>query len=329
MYLDQSYLSHMAKARNSNQTSTANNEFWKKLFRDLKAAVIADKIACPSSEFHQEESSLDSRIESAIIRTASELSLGLKFRPWDNILYPLIEEAAYRFLGKTPPVTESLAIAFTSDPRAPVESRLEETSGTKVRADVSFSLPDEIIERRRQSKGEWVVDAEKALKRNTGRSWSDELLAQKRGFVYMLYGPPSLLLLMEESSRGTQYLNAYAKFGELYERFHRLTSIGIKDFSFFSSDELFNIPFIDVFCSLTAVLHVYHLDRSPRGSDLNDIAILATTIPYCDVVTTDKFMKGLLVNTLHFDEKYKCQIFSPSIGDRKSLQEFVIKISHV
>lgn len=308
----------------------AEREFWKALFYDLKSAVVADRIACPESEFHHEESSLDRRIELAVIRTASDLSLGLEFRPWDSILYSLIEEAAYRFLGKTAPSIESSAIAFTSDPRGPVENRLEEILGMKVRVDVSFSLPDEVVERRRQSKKGWVSDAKKVLKRSTTRSWSEELTAQKRGFVYMLFGPPALLSLVQEFSGDEEYdrLNASAKFGELCERFHRLTIIGITDFSFFCSDELFNIPFIDVFCSLNTALNVYHANRTPHGSDLLDFVILATAIPYCDVITTDKFMKELLVNTLHFDEKYKCRIFSPSIEDRQALQEFVRKINH-
>jgi len=330
LYLDQNYLSHMATAINSKHLKNAEHEFWRTLFHDLKGAVVANKIACPESEFHQVESSLDRRVERAIMRTAADLSLGLEFRSWDSILHLLIEEAAYRFLGKAPPLTESWATAFTTDPRAPVESRLEEILGKKVRVDVFFSLPDDIVERKRQSKKRWITDAGKALKRGTTHSWADELLVQKQGFVYMLFGPPAMLSLMNEFSRGEEYdrLNASEKFVQLYQRFYKLTSIGITDFSFFSSGELFNIPFIDVFCSLNAAQVAYHPNRTPHGSDLDDITILATAIPYCDVVTTDKFMKELLVNTLHFDEKYKCQIFSASLEDRQLLQEFVEKINH-
>lgn len=242
----------------------------------------------------------------------------------------LIEEAAYKFLRKTPPSTKSWEIAFTTDPRAPVESRLEEILGAQVQVDVFFSLPDDIVERKRQSKKRWITNAGKALKRGTTRSWADEISVQKRGFVYMLFGPPAMLSLMNEFSRGEEYdrLNASEKCVQLYQRFCRLTSIGITDFSFFSSDELFNIPFIDVFCSLNAAQVAYHPNRIPRGSDLDDITILATVIPYCDVVTTDKFMKELLVNTLHFHKKYKCQIFSASLEDRQLLKEFVEKINH-
>jgi len=330
VYLDQNYLSNMAKARQNHHTNAGEREFWEALFYDLKSAVVADKIACPESEFHREESSLDRRIEFSVIRTASDLSLGLEFRPWYSILHSLIEEAAYRFLGKTPPLTESWSIAFTSDPRAPVENRSEEILGRKVQVDVSFSLPDEIVERKRRSKERWVSNANMVLKRSVPRSWPEELLAQKRGFVYILLGPPSWLLLMQEFYRGGQYdkSNASAKMAELYERSASLSRIGITDFSFFSSDELFNIPLIDVFCSLNAALYAFYPDRTPRGSDLTDFAILAAAIPYCDVVTTDKLMKELLVNTLHFDEKYKCQIFSANIEDRQALQDFVRKLNH-
>jgi hypothetical protein len=174
----------MAKARYNHPMDIPERDFWKALFYDLKSAVIDDKIACPESEFHHEESSLARRTESDIIRTASELSLGLEFKLWDSMLDSLIEEAAYKFLGKSPPLVESWAIAFSSDPRAPVESRLAKILGTKVRIDVSFSLPDDIINRRRQSKIGWVVDSEKALSRGSCSNWSDELMAQKRSFIY-------------------------------------------------------------------------------------------------------------------------------------------------
>jgi hypothetical protein len=319
----------MAKARHNYRMDISERDFWKSLFNNLKSAVVSNVIACPESEFHHEESGLNRKTEAAIMRTASELSLGLEFRLWDNILDSLIEEAAYKFLGKTPPPSSTWAIAFTSDPRAPVESRLEKMLGSKVRVDVSFSLPNEIIERRRQSKKDWVIEAQRALERNAGDSWADELLIQKRAFVYVLYGPPAFLLLLKEFSGGTEYdkLNASAKFSNLYNNFYRLTSIGIKDFAFFHSDEIFNIPFIDIFCSLNAAYNFYHHERRPHGSDLNDYAILAITLPYCDVVTTDKFMKELLVNLLHFDKKYECQIFSGSEEDRQALQEFIKRIN--
>lgn len=124
VYLDQNYLSNMAKARLGFPMNKLDAEFWQSLLADLEAAVSADNIACPESQFQRKEARLDSRVGQAVGRIINELSWGLGFNPWQVILRLQIEDAAFRFLGKTPPRIQKWSVPFNSDPRAPVKSRM-------------------------------------------------------------------------------------------------------------------------------------------------------------------------------------------------------------
>ena len=163
VYLDQNYLSNMAKARL--RRNKDESRFWLSLFDDLRVAVLTDKIACPESQFQRKEARLDGRIEETVGRIIDELSWGLEFNPYEAILRAQIEHAAYRFLGKSPPPMEAWSTAFKSDPRAPVESRMEDMFGTKGRIFLSYSLPDQVIEEDRLSKLEFADEAREILDR--------------------------------------------------------------------------------------------------------------------------------------------------------------------
>lgn len=93
----------------------------------------------------------------------------------------------------------------------------------------------------------------------------------------------------------------------------------------FADKFIINCPFIDIFGSVWAAIENYYdCGRKPRGSDYYDAVILATVIPYCDVVSTDTFMKETVVNRFGFDEKYNCKIFSESKIDREKLQSIIV-----
>ena len=113
------------------------------------------------------------------------------------------------------------------------------------------------------------------------------------------------------------------KFMELLGQLGRLMEIGITKFTFFDSKELFNSPFIDILCSISQSLQYHHYEREPQNSDLRDIAILASVLPYCDIVTTDSFMKEVVVKTLHLDKKYNCEVFAANRKDREAFQKLI------
>jgi hypothetical protein len=334
VYLDQNYLSNMAKARLSFPMNKVDSEFWKSLFDDLKAAVSADKIACPESQFQRKEARLDRRIEQVVGRIIDELSWGLEFNPWQVILRLQVEDAAFRFLGKTPPRIQTWSIAFKSDPQAPVESRMEDIFGTKGRIAVSFSPPDEIIEDDRQSKLEFMDEAQEILNRysNNRPNWSELLLQNKKGVVDGFMGKLAQESIAQQLQKDSPLdkLTALDRYQQLEDLWNRLRCIGINTndskmvMKFAESQELLDSPFIDINASIWATIaECCSQGRKRRKGDFYDAPILATALPYCDVIATDGFMKEIIVKRFHFDEKYKCKIFSASKTDRQVFQKLV------
>jgi len=333
VYLDQNYLSNMAKARLGSLKTEGDTNFWHSLFDDLKEAVLADKIACPESEFQRKEARLDRRIEEAVGRIIGELSWGLQFNPYEVILQSQIEDAAFRFLGKNPPLRETWSVAFTSDPQSPVESRMEDISGTKGQIDVSFSLPDELVEQDRQRKLEFVDVAQELLNEysNNPLGWSELVLQSKRSFMDGFLGKTARQSIAQQSQEASplSQQRALDRYYELVDLFNRLRGIGIntdnsKVMNFMESEELLNIPFVDVNASIWAAIGECYLQgRKVKKGDFYDAPILAAVLPYCDVITTDSFMKGTLVNRLRFDDKYNAKIFSAIRADRLAFQKFI------
>ena len=100
----------------------------------------------------------------------------------------------------------------------------------------------------------------------------------------------------------------------------------LMDFAY--SKELFNIPYVNIYSSIWAAIAEYcRHGRNPERGDFYDAAILSLVLPYCDIVATDKFMKEILINKLHFDKEYKTRIFSATKTDRLAFRKTVRAIS--
>lgn len=329
VYLDQNYLSNMAKARLGSLTDQDECEFWLSLLEELKTKALADRIACPEFAFQREEASLDTRIDEAVGRIIDELSRGLKFNMWKEILNSQIEDAAFKFLDKAPPQKEMWEIAFSSSPKASIKSRMP---GGHPRpnwgADVYPASQNKIVEDRRQQKAMWVAFAESTLGPYTCHNWDETLQRDKSYSVDCILGPEAWRYAerLRNSDSLEDRLTATAYMQEMISRQERLLRIGIDDdnfMDFFKSDELLNSAFIDIHSSIRTAAAMYFPERKQRGSDLYDPVILAAVMPYSDVVTTDRFMKGLLVARLNFNEKYDCAIFSATTRDRLAFRDLI------
>lgn len=333
VYLDQNYLSNMAKARLGSIDDENLAKFWDSLFDDLRKAVLADKIACPELEFHRTEAMYDRRLEESIRQVIDELSWGLKFHQRESILETQVFSSAFRFLGKNESIKETWATVFESDPHAPVCSRMQNILGVKGRISVHLSLPDEVVEHDRQLKNKYVKGEELFAKLgNVCHDWDDEVLAQKMSFINSFFlGGQDIRSIDQLRHDGSplELIVAAGRYANLVSLWERLAEIGIKvsdvttAAKFLKSEELLNIPYIDICSSINAAIAKYYSKRRCRGSDLYDVAILATVLPYCDVVTTDSFMREIIVNILHFDDKYKAKIFSARKIDRLAFQKLI------
>jgi len=330
IYLDTNYLSNMAKAQLGSLTDQDECEFWLSLLEELKDEVLADRIACPEFAFQREEASFDTRIDEAVGRIIDELSRGLKFNTWKDILNLQIEDAAFKFLGKDPPQREMWTTAFTSNPQASLKNRMR---GGYPRpnwgADVYPALQNEIVEDKRQQKASWVTFAERTLGPYTCRNWDEALLGDKLFCIDCILGPEAWRYAKRLRNSGSLVNRwiADANMQEMRVREERLLEIGINDGNFIDflkkSDELLNSAFIDIHSSIRTAAAKDSPKRKQLGSDLRDPVILASVMPYSDVVTTDRFMKHISATRLGLDKKYKCEIFSSSKKDRLDFQKRV------
>jgi len=334
VYLDQNYLSNMAIARHGFMKG-AEAVFWRSLFDDLKTAVLADKIACPVSEFHSTEAMYDTRLEEPIREVIDKLSWGLEFHPWRSILESQIEDAAKVFLGKQIEKRECWVTIFQSNPQAPIESRMQDISGTRVRVNVHITLPKEVVEQDRKGKEEFVNIAQELVKDYSKKplAWSKLVLESKKSTIDGFMGKLAIYKIIQgwQSVSVLDQISAQDNYIKLLSLFARLTRIGIDPdnqdmvMKFIESKELRDSPFIDIYSSIWAAIAECHRlqGRNIKGSDFYDVPILASALPFCDVIATDGFMKEITVNLLHFDDKYKAKIFSATKADRLAFQKFI------
>ncbi|MBM2827339.1 MAG: hypothetical protein HW403_1403, partial [Dehalococcoidia bacterium] len=104
LYLDQPYLSNMAKAKFglSNSMSMADGKFYNSLYDAIHDAVFSDRLVCAGSDYQLAEASLDDRLEEAIGRVRSDLIGGLSFLDFYTLLTGQVVEDALHNAGWPP-----------------------------------------------------------------------------------------------------------------------------------------------------------------------------------------------------------------------------------
>lgn len=182
LYLDQNYLSNLAKAQYSFIKEPEEAGSWLELYDILKSAVTADKIVCPESDFHSKEAMYDSRLEIPMKEVIGELSLGLRFHHWRRIMESQIEGAARLFLGTKLEQAEEWTKVFQSNPQISVKSRMQDVSDKEVRVNVHIRLPEEVIDYERIGKGEFEAIGRELIKKYCEKpmEWSRLVLESKK-----------------------------------------------------------------------------------------------------------------------------------------------------
>lgn len=91
---------------------------------------------------------------------------------------------------------------------------------------------------------------------------------------------------------------------------------------FIDSLEFTQVPNIDIFCQLWSKSLADKARKRRVEGDYNDIEFLSAYLPYCDVIATDNYMKTIL-QSLKFDEKYNCRLFSMKEEDLNKMVAFL------
>jgi hypothetical protein len=318
VYLDQPFVSNLWK---STQGSYQGDQVWAELYEVLDRGVKKEgTIICPATRFHDEEGSLDSRLAEGIHKVSTELSWDLKFLTWNKLLDNQAYRALHRYLG-IPLGKPEWSDAFNSDPHEPISERSVQFLGAELLIDAFIPRPHEFSAERRAAKENYVRELTSLVPASEQRTFAAQLKLEKFFFVKQRWFEP-LQRIQENLKRGESASavdkDRYESFRTLKTAYERFCPEEHKFGDFLTSEVLYEAPFIDVYCSIYAAMNVYLPNRKDKASDLDDVAILATVLPYCGVVTTDKEMKDICMRAgLH--TKYQVEIFSPRLGDVRGL----------
>lgn len=294
VYLDQNVLSFIAKV----ELGQVREERVERLFQRLETLVKGGKIICPESVFHRIESGLGSDIlKVKLLDTLQQLSQDVSLRDWRGLVDVQMQRAVEGFFGGRPSVL-SRSEAFH-----------DKTTGEDV-------LPLQELERlKRLYKERWeglrkeaMEGYQRGLPELTNKLFRQQRGRERQALVkgYLLQedrGPCLSTYIMEAYHLGGPRRNGLEGYKTHDPELKRLAA-------FMDSGWLKAVPFVDVVSSLNAAILVYEEAREPEEGDFYDSLIVGTVLPYCDILVTDNFLKGILVKRLGFHVKYHVEVFS-------------------
>lgn len=308
VYLDANYLSNIAKARLGQLNKVHDPHFWLRLYEELNIAVCEGRITCPALDLQIEEASFDTRIVSEVCDIVSSLSVAEELTSRAAVVEQRVLEAALRFLGRGEETQRVGRPMSQSGPRASVWDRTSMSSGGQGLQSRAGQIRPEVVERERRKKAEWAATGPQRYEDYSAVGWAEALGREKESYIEAMLGTWG----QEESGGSARRL----------QRRLRELGMGPREFERFkSSRHLMEEPIVDVECSVRTAAARYSRSRWQRGSDLHDAAILGCTIPNCDMVTTDRFMKQLVTEHLGLDAKYGCEVYSARKDDRVALEQ--------
>lgn len=305
VYLDQNFASNLAKALYLSGWRDPLADFYRELNELLSNLTDRDLIICPTSPFHTEESELGQRVKDFIWHFVEQLGYGLSFRHSTEIMKQQIITAALAYCGRPAKQHSPWEVAFTRDPQVPV--------GQLLRPTLLVSIPNsqEFNEYSRLSRVSiadeyWTYKTSCKGKR---QAFTDELEAQKKQFVLELLSPRPTLDI--KPSKLEQSLNLLGLAGLI--QFHHSVCETLQRSTnpkeFFVSPQLLNCPYIHAWASLMAADIFFHPDNQPTTSLFMDFEIVASVLPYIDILATDSYISELIRNA-RLSDRFSAHIFT-------------------
>jgi hypothetical protein len=281
-YIDQNLISNIVKAKEGR----VERPDLIALFDVLNEGMRAEKLVCPRSWFHREEGSLTS--------LDPDIQRYLRYIGQVDFLTPFeLEErqffnAARVFLGEKP-YYSAWHECLEDDP----DQRLR-------RFHIDANMPMAIFNfrERRQIQAE-ELDRARSMVR--GRTFKEQLSLERSEVPRYLFGsyPFGVQHLFAERAGGRELLA-----------------------EFLTTDLATAVVSMDLFTQLCASLLVHDNHRPIQTGDVTDMKILSNLLPYCHVLTTDKFMKEK-ARVLKLPERFGVSIFAGTVEDVTALTEHI------
>lgn len=284
VYLDQNFLSAMAKADGDQKINPAFTE----IYRLLHQGFVDEKLVVPSSVLHDIESSLATHLKDRIATYQGYLGQVHLRRP-EEIWNRQIEAGLARFSGQAAQDPLDPKLAFLDDPDQRVQRH-------GIRVDAHLESLNFRAARHRTAEG---LEALRQRLLQEGVGYDQQLKA-------------------EQQEQRDHFLRTYFQFCDPVsaEQRQRFTE-------FADSSEFVALPLLGIEARLYAAILTRKPTRAIKPSDAADIEILSAYAPYMDVVCTDAFMADQL-RSPSIDREFGIGVFharANSLRELKALLE--------
>ncbi|MBN8726059.1 MAG: hypothetical protein J0M03_24400 [Acidobacteria bacterium] len=283
VYLDQNFLSEMAKAERNPKV----NPLYSEIFELLHKGFVEEKTVVPASWIHKLESSLDTRLKDQIVKYQGYLGQLELHLPHQIKIFQL-GRAAKEFLGESlEPLDYHLA--YNEDPDKPTQ-----------RFGISVDMHLERFWDYRAERVRTVQQLEQvraAIKNND--------ISFEKQFGFELAAARKAFLDFESSSVGW----IFHKFPERLPEFAQSIEFG-------------SVPQLVISTNFWTKLLTHLNTRPSKASDSADIEIISTYLPYVDVFATDTFMANL-IRDFGYDTAYGTEVFDASAGGLEKFKQFL------
>lgn len=250
VYLDQNFISEMAKAPINERVKPEFSEIYELLHKGF----VEEKLVVPQSLMHDVETSMAAHYKERIVSYQNYLGQVRLYRS-EEVVNRQTDAALERFRGDSTVEVLKIRNAFLQDPDKRVEqmnitvdAHLETRDFRSGRARTGERL--EALRKRRIQEGV-KFDAQLQIEYDDHRDF-----------------------YLEEMARNLS---------------KSVTDLDKDLLAFANSSQFKDVPAIDIAAQLNAAI-LTHLTREVKDSDAADIDILSTYVPYMDVFCTDTFM---------------------------------------
>ncbi|MGB2762137.1 MAG: hypothetical protein WBC21_01195 [Minisyncoccales bacterium] len=285
VYLDQNFISEMAKVETNKKVSSQ----FKDIYELLHEGFIDEKIVVPSSWFHEIETSLSTILKKKIMEYQGYLGqIDMNF-PTDIRRFQLVK-AVKEFLGEKEAEPTSYGFVFRNNPDQrtrmfdiKIDTQLERFNYRSERVSTAKDL-DKLRKSIEENKINYKEQLQKELNAQI------DFLKQQENYTFRW-------LFKNNPEKVDMFLK---------------------------SNYFKEMPTVSIYSQMWSKLLTSYKNRQIKSSDMTDIDIISTYLPYIEVLATDLFMANL-VKELELDKIYQTTIFS---SKNESLKDFKIYLKN-
>ena len=307
VYLDQNWLSEITKAHIDGWKG-GDKPYFEKLSSDIQAGVDKDRFVCPTSPFHESESSFNSKLYDPLWNVSEGLSRGLSFNSHTDISHKQLVGAALEFTGHLAPTNPWWRVPFNRDP----DTSVSNIPRHEILVHLSVEELAEEQKRLRDNIQTPMYHKYKEMRRGYSLSYEDEVKYSKTQLFEEGYrGPMMALALPEVSAPGWDPLLTHIAWEQMnrYEELIRICDQRGGLDTFLDSPQFSKAPFLSIRAKLMAADIARFPRRKPEPSLQDDFSIVATVLPYADVFATENYIADLIKQT-HVGSDYDCRVFT-------------------